>query len=134
LRVPPEPLIVRAPPFRLPVNVAAPAVFDMVTVPEVVNAPMLWPEAVPVIVRPPEPLVVAPLFNRLPVKVSKLVPIASEAPEVSERLVPVEVKTLGPLAVITPVPLITTPPPRVFRACEAGHSEDTVLAELPALY
>ena len=41
LSVPPDPLRVSAPPFKLPVKVAVPVVFDIVTVPVVVNAPML---------------------------------------------------------------------------------------------
>ena len=40
LSVPPEPLIVKAAPLTLPVSVAVPPVFDMVTVPVVVKAPI----------------------------------------------------------------------------------------------
>ena len=40
LRVPPFPFKVRAPPFTLPVSEAVPLVFDMVTVPVVVKAPI----------------------------------------------------------------------------------------------
>jgi hypothetical protein len=39
-KVPPVPLIVNPPPFTLPVNVAVPAVFNILTVPVVVKAGM----------------------------------------------------------------------------------------------
>ena len=156
LSVPPVPLMVRAPPVKLPVSVAIPlGVLDMVTAPVVLNAPILW-AAVPTRVNPPDPLVVAPPLTRFPVKVIKpldtkvdpeprvRLPVkVSALPDVNNAparrsilFTPVEVKVRSDAAgkVITPVPLITTPPPRVEAVCVAGHSVDTVLAEDPALY
>ena len=111
--VPPVPLIVSAPPVKLPVSVAVPPVFDMSTVPEVVKPPILC-GAVPARVSPPVPPVVAPELTRLPVKVSNPLDV-NDAPELRVKLIPVEVKTRALLKVI-PVPLITTPPPSVFAA------------------
>ena len=82
--VPPLPLIVKAAPFTLQVNVAVPAVFDIVTVPVVVNAPILW-VAVPLRVIPPEPLVV-PALARSPYKDNKKVDIAKVTPLLTVRV------------------------------------------------
>ena len=68
--VPADPLIVKAPPFKLPFKVAAPADFDISTSPVVLKAPIFW-SAVPVRVSPPDPAVVAPLLIKSPFKVSK---------------------------------------------------------------
>ena len=68
--IPFNPLIVKAPPLRLPLNVAAPPDFDINTGPEVLNAPIFW-SAFPVRVNPPDPVVVAPLLIKSPYKVNK---------------------------------------------------------------
>ena len=97
-----------AAPFKIPPRVAVPPDFDMVTVPVVVKVPMLW-SAVPAKVSPPDPLVVAPLFTRLPFKVNNQVDISRIDPLLSVRGA-VALNTLAEFAVITPVAVITTPP------------------------
>ena len=64
--VPPEPLIVNAPPLTLPVNVAVPAVFVIDTVPVVVKPSMFCADAVPVNVMAALPAVNVPLFMKSP--------------------------------------------------------------------
>ena len=107
-RVPPEPFTDSAAPFKIPAIVAVPAVFDMVTVPVVVNVPIVW-SAVPAKVTPPDPDVVAPLLTRLPFKVSNQAAISRVAPLLSVKGADA-LKTLAELAVTTPVDVITTPP------------------------
>ena len=127
--VPPVPLIVSAAPLIFPETVAVPPVLVMLTGPVVVKPPMVW-AAVPVIVTPPVPLVSVPAVVRFPPSVKRLAPGVRVAPEVMLRPAPVP-STLAPLSEIAPVPLMITPPVPLK---VAGHSVDTVLAEVPALY
>ena len=98
-KVPPVPLIVNPAPFMFPVKVAVPPVFVMEIKPVVVKPFTDW-LAVPESVIPPEPLVIVPLFTKLPVKLISLVPGVNVAPV---PIFNVSTEILAPNDVVPPV-------------------------------
>ena len=130
--IPPAPLKVNAPLDTVPVNVAVPDDFDIVTAPVVVKPSILWVAAVPVIIIAEAPAEnVPPLLLKSPPNVSwklfvfvdKLAPLLIVSR--TEAL-----KTLAAFKVIVPVFAIITPPDA---AKVANHSAPAV-REVAVLY
>ena len=85
--VPPTPLIVSAPPFTGPANVAIPAVFVIETVPVVVKPAMLCVSAGPARMILELPAVKVPALLKSPYKVSAKLAVSRVVPASSKRWV-----------------------------------------------
>jgi len=96
------------PAIILPVSAMLPVVLDIVRLPVVENAPIFC-AVVPLIVTPPEPLIVPPLLTRLSFIVRAFAPRSRIAPLLTVNGLP-ELKTLASLRVICPEAARVTPP------------------------